>query len=420
MDRAGPRPLVMKFGGTSVADVERIRRVAELIVWQAERTPRLAVVVSAMAGYTNQFVAWTDAAGSPAQGLGSSDDEYDAVVSSGEQITAGLVAMTLRNHGLKARSWLGWQVPILTDGAHGRARIVEVGADHLNRSLDAGEIAVVAGFPGVGPDGRLVTLGRGGSDTSAVALAAALGGDCDIYTDVDGVYTTDPRLEPKARRLERISYEEMLEMAALGAKVLQNRSVELAMAYKVPVRVLSSFSTPGDLRGGTIVCGEEEIVEKRIISGVTFSRDEAKVTLIGLPAQPGVSAKVFSRLAEAGVNVDMIIQSRAGDAETVNMDFTVGRRDAKRACELMRGAQAEIGFSDIALDEDVAKVSVVGVGVRSHAGVANTMFSALGDKGINIQAICTSEVKISVLIEAAYTEVAVRALHAAYGLETAS
>jgi aspartate kinase len=416
----GVKPLVMKFGGTSVADVERIRRVAELIAAEAERTPRLAVVTSAMAGYTNQFVAWTDAAGAPARGLGSSDDEYDAVVSSGEQITAGLLAMTLRNHGLKARSWLGWQIPIVTDGVHGRARIVEVGAENLTRSMEQGEIAVIAGFQGVGRDGRITTLGRGGSDTSAVALAAALGGACDIYTDVDGVYTTDPRLEPKARRLERIAYEEMLEMAALGAKVLQNRSVELAMAYRVPVRVLSSFSTPGSLRGGTVVCAEEEILEKRIISGVTFSRDEAKVTLIGLPARPGVSAKVFARLAEANVNVDMIIQSRAGDADTVNMDFTVGRRDAKRACELMREAMQDIGFVDVALDEDVAKVSVVGVGVRSHAGVANTMFSALGDKGVNIQAISTSEVKISVLIEAAYTEVAVRALHAAYGLEGVS
>jgi aspartate kinase len=414
------KPLVMKFGGTSVADVERIRRVAELIAHQHETTPMLAVVVSAMAGYTNQFVAWTDAAGAGAQGLGASDDEYDAVVASGEQITAGLLAMTLRNHGLRARSWLGWQIPILTDGVHGRARIVEVGAENLTRSMHDGEIAVVAGFQGVGADGRITTLGRGGSDTSAVALAAVLGADCDIYTDVDGVYTTDPRLEPKARRLERISYEEMLEMAALGAKVLQNRSVELAMAYKVPVRVLSSFSTPGAPRGGTIVCGEEEIVEKRIISGVTFSRDEAKVTLIGLPAQPGVSAKVFARLAEANVNVDMIIQSRASDAETVNMDFTVGRRDARRACELMREARAEIGFKDVALDEAVAKISVVGVGVRSHAGVANTMFTALGDLGVNIQAISTSEVKISVLIDAARTDDAVRALHDAYGLDQAS
>ena len=414
------KPLVMKFGGTSVADVERIRRVAELVAAQAETTPMLAVVTSAMAGYTNQFVAWTDAAGAAAQGLGESDDEYDAVVSSGEQITAGLLAMTLRNHGLRARSWLGWQIPIVTDGVHGRARIVEVGAENLTRSMQAGEIAVIAGFQGVGPDGRITTLGRGGSDTSAVALAAALGGDCDIYTDVDGVYTTDPRLEPRARRLERISYEEMLEMAALGAKVLQNRSVELAMAYKVPIRVLSSFSTPGSPRGGTIVCAEEEIVEKRIISGVTFSRDEAKVTLIGLPAQAGVSAKVFSRLAEANVNVDMIIQSRAGDADTVNMDFTVSRRDAQRVGELMRAARAEIGFLDVALDEAVAKISVVGVGVRSHAGVANTMFSALGEAGINIQAISTSEVKISVLIDAARTEDAVRALHAAYGLDKPS
>jgi aspartate kinase len=413
------KPLVMKFGGTSVADVERIRRVAEIVAFEAERRPRLAVVVSAMAGYTNQFVAWTDAAGRPAQGLGDSDDEYDAVVSAGEQITAGLLAMTLRNRGVRARSWFGWQVPIVTDAVHGKARIADVGAENLERSMAGGEVAVIAGFQGVTREGRITTLGRGGSDTSAVAVAAALSADCDIYTDVDGVYTTDPRIEAKARRLERISYEEMLEMAALGAKVLQTRSVELAMAYRVPVRVLSSFSLPGEPRGGTIVCAEEEIVEKRIISGVTFSRDEAKVTLLGLPAQPGVSARVFGRLAEANVNVDMIIQGRAGDAATVNMDFTVPRRDAARTLELMRAAQGQIGFSEAALDEDVAKVSVVGVGVRSHAGVAKTMFEALGEKGINIQAISTSEVKISVLIDAAYTELAVRALHAAYGLEGA-
>ncbi|MGZ8370766.1 MAG: aspartate kinase [Caulobacteraceae bacterium] len=412
--------LVMKFGGTSVADVERIRRVAALVAAEAQVRPMLAVVVSAMAGYTNQFVAWTDAAGAPVQGLGTSDDEYDAVVSSGEQITAGLLAMTLRNRGLKARSWLGWQIPILTDAVHGRARIEEVGAENLTRSMGEGEIAVIAGFQGVSRDGRITTLGRGGSDTSAVAVAAALGGDCDIYTDVDGVYTTDPRIEAKARRLDRVSYEEMLEMASLGAKVLQTRSVELARTYRVPVRVLSSFSEPGALRVGTIVCGEEDIVEKRIISGVTCSRDEAKVTLLGLPSQPGVSGKIFDALAGAELAVDMIVQSRSSDSGLVNMDFTVGRRDAGRALEVMRAAQGDIGFAEVALDAEVAKVSIVGVGVRSHAGVARTMFQALGDKGINIQAISTSEVKISVLIEEAYAELAVRALHAAYGLEAAA
>ncbi|MBV9747615.1 MAG: aspartate kinase, partial [Acetobacteraceae bacterium] len=398
-------------------DVERIRRVAEIVEAQRKHTPELAVVVSAMAGYTNQFVAWTDAAGPAAAGLPGADDEYDTVVSSGEQITAGLLAMALRNRGVPARAWLGWQIPIITDTVHGKARIDDIPAEQLRAAMATGEVAVVAGFQGVTREGRITTLGRGGSDTSAVALAAAMDGDCDIYTDVDGVYTADPRVESRARRLSRVSYEEMLEMAALGAKVLQARSVELAMAYHVPVRVLSSFSGPDEPRLGTIVCDEEDIVEKRIISGVTYSRDDAKISLIGLPQQPGVSAKVFGALADAHVNVDMIVQGRSRDAATVNMDFTVGKRDAARACEIVRSRREEIGFDDVALDEDVAKVSVVGVGMRSHAGVANTMFKALGDKGIVIQSISTSEVKISVLIDSAYTELAVRALHAAYGLE---
>jgi aspartate kinase len=411
------RPLVMKFGGTSVADVERIRRVAALVEAQRAETPQIAVVVSAMAGYTNQFVAWTDAVGPPAEGLAAGDDEYDTVVSSGEQITAGLLALALRNRGVPARSWLGWQAPIVTDSVHGKARIDRIEADKLAASLASGEVAVIAGFQGVTPEGRISTLGRGGSDTSAVALAAALNGDCDIYTDVDGVYTADPRVETRARRLSRVSYEEMLEMAALGAKVLQTRSVELAMAYHVPVRVLSSFSEPGQTRLGTIVCDEEDIVEKRIISGVTYSRDEAKVSLMGLPDHPGVSARVFGCLADAHVNVDMIVQGRSRDPGTANMDFTVGKRDAERTVALVKGLKDEVGFDDVALDEDVAKVSVVGVGMRSHAGVAGTMFAALAAKGINIQSISTSEVKISVLIESAYTELAIRALHAAYGLE---
>jgi len=409
----------MKFGGTSVADLERIRRVARLVAAEVAAGHKVAVVVSAMAGKTNELVAWTDAAGAAAQGLPLSDDEYDAVVASGEQVTAGLLAMTLRNLGLNARSWMGWQVPILTDDAHGKARIDEVPSEKLLQAMEAGEVAVIAGFQGVTRDGRVATLGRGGSDTSAVAIAAAVGASsCDIYTDVDGVYTTDPRIESRARRLAKISYEEMLEMASLGAKVLALRSVELAMAQRVPLRVLSSFVEPGEATGqGTIVCDEEEIMEKRIVSGVAYSRDEAKITLYGLPDHPGVSSQIFSRLADANVNVDMIVQSHSRQADTANMEFTVGKRDAARAVEIVRAAQVEIGFEDVAVNDDVAKVSVIGVGMRSHAGVAKTMFGALADKGVNIQVISTSEIKISVLIDAAYTELAVRALHSAYGLD---
>ncbi|MDP9103424.1 MAG: aspartate kinase, partial [Pseudomonadota bacterium] len=307
--------------------------------------------------------------------------------------------------------------------AHGRARIEDIPPQALGDAIDEGEIAVIAGFQGRTLDGRITTLGRGGSDTSAVAIAAALEAiRCDIYTDVDGVYTTDPRIESKARRLARVSYEEMLEMASLGAKVLQTRSVELAMAKNVAVRVLSSFIEPGEAgpNTGTIVCDEEEIVEKRIVSGVTYSRDEAKITVFGLPDKPGVSSKLFSSLADANVNVDMIVQSRARSSDIANMTFTVGKRDAGRAMELIRAIRDEIGFEDASVDEDVAKVSVIGVGMRSHTGVAKTMFGALGDRGVNIQVISTSEIKISVLIEAAYTELAVRALHAAYGLDQVS
>jgi aspartate kinase len=409
----------MKFGGTSVADLERIRRVARLYSAEVDAGKSVAVVVSAMAGKTNELVAWTDGAGRAAQGLPESDDEYDTVVASGEQVTAGLLSMTLRNMGVRAKSWLGWQIPIITDDAHGKARIDDIPPEKLSAALDAGEVAVIAGFQGVSRDGRIATLGRGGSDTSAVAIAAAIKADCcDIYTDVDGVYTTDPGIESKARKLAKISYEEMLEMASLGAKVLQTRSVELAMAQRVPVRVLSSFVEPGEAPGqGTIVCDEEEIVEKRIVSGVAYSRDEAKVSLFGLPDHPGVSSAIFGRLADANVNVDMIVQSHARTAETANMEFTVGKRDAARAMEIMNQLKAEIGFEHVACDEEVAKVSVIGVGMRSHAGVAKTMFQALADKGVNIQVISTSEIKISVLIDAAYTELAVRALHAAYGLD---
>jgi aspartate kinase len=418
VESAGVSRLVMKFGGTSVADLERIRRVGRLVAAEVATGKQVAVVVSAMSGKTNELVAWTDGAGPAGQGINPSDDEYDAVVASGEQVTAGLLAMTLRNMGLRARSFAGWQVPIITDDAHGRARIDDIPADNLEAAFAEGEIAVIAGFQGVTRGGRIATLGRGGSDTSAVAIAAAIQGACDIYTDVDGVYTTDPRIEEKARKLAKVSYEEMLEMASLGAKVLQTRSVELAMAQHVPLRVLSSFVEPGEAPGqGTVVCDEEEIVEKRIVSGVAYSRDEAKITLYGLPDHPGVSSAIFSRLADANVNVDMIVQSHARTADTANMEFTVGKRDAERAKQIVAGVQAEIGFEAVAVDENVAKVSVIGVGMRSHAGVAKTMFKALADKGVNIQVISTSEIKISVLIASEYTELAVRALHAAYGLD---
>jgi aspartate kinase len=379
----------------------------------------VAVVVSAMAGRTNELVAWTDGAGAAAPGMPSSDDEYDVVVASGEQVSAGLLAMTMRNMGYPARSWLAWQIPIVTDSSHGRARIQEVAPEKLLLAMTKGEIPIIAGFQGVDAEGRVSTLGRGAGDLSAVAVAAALRpAACNIYTDVDGVYTTDPRIEQRARRLERVSYEEMLEMASLGARVLQSRSVELAMAQRVPLRVLSSMVEPGQGdQQGTVVCDEEEIMEKRIVSGVAYSRDEAKITLFGLPDHPGVSSQIFSRLADANVNVDMIVQSRARTGDTANMEFTVGKRDAARAVEIVLGAKSEIGFEDIAVNEDVAKVSVIGVGMRSHAGVAKTMFSALGEKGVNIQVISTSEIKISVLIDAAYTELAVRALHAAYELD---
>ncbi len=416
--------LVMKFGGTSMADLERIRRAARLVAAEADAGHKVAVVVSAMAGKTNELVAWTDGAGRPigAAEKEISDDEYDVVVASGEQVTAGLLAMTLRNMGYPARSMMGWQVPIKTTELHGKARISDIPPDNLINALDGGEIVVVPGFQGVTDDGRITTLGRGGSDTSAVAVAiAAQAVRCDIYTDVDGVYTTDPRIESKAKRLEKISFEEMLEMASLGAKVLQTRSVELAMAYRMPVRVLSSFVEPGENKDqGTIVCDEEEIVEKHIVSGVAYSRDEAKITLLSVPNKVGVSAAIFGRLAEANINVDMIVQSDARNGEVANQLFTVGRREAKQAVELMQAAQAEIGYEELRVDENVSKVSIVGVGMRSHTGVAQTMFKALSEKGINIQVISTSEIKVSVLIDEAYTELAVRALHAAYGLDQIS
>ncbi len=408
--------LVMKFGGTSVADIECIRNVAEHVHREVKANNQCAVVVSAMAGHTNQLVAWTREASALPDGR-----EYDAVVASGEQITSGLLAIVLQAMGIPARSWQGWQVPIKTDDAHSVARIVDIPAEALRARLAEGEVAVIAGFQGISPAGRIATLGRGGSDTSAVAVAAALGADrCDIYTDVDGVYTTDPRIVPKARRLEKISYEEMLEMASLGAKVLQTRSVELAMVHRVRVQVRSSFDPPeavGEAVPGTLVCDEEEILEQRVVSGIAYAKDEAKVTLLRVADKPGVAARVFGPLAEANINVDMIVQNVSDDGRFTDMTFTVPVSDLDRALGVIERAKQLIGYSDLRGSTDIVKVSVIGIGMRSHAGVAAQMFKALAEKGINIEAISTSEIKISVLIDAAYAELAVRTLHSLYGLD---
>ena len=398
----------MKFGGTSMAGLDRIRSVAERVKREVDAGHEVAVVVSAMAGTTNQLVAWCTAL-SPLHDA----REYDAVVATGEQVTAGLLAIALQTLGVDARSWNGWQVPIQTDLAHGKARIESIAGEELIRRMGVGQVAVVTGFQGVGSDGRITTLGRGGSDTSAVALAAALRADrCDIYTDVDGVYTTDPRIVSRARKLDKISYEEMLELASVGAKVLQTRSVELAMKAGVRLRVLSSFEDGP----GTLVVDEDEIVEQVIVSGIAYSKDETKVTLRRVPDRPGVAAAVFGPLAEANVNVDMIVQNIAADGST-DMTFTIGRADMPRAEKILAEHGDAIGYAELIHDPDVAKISVVGVGMRSHAGVANTMFSTFATKGINIQVISTSEIKISVLVGAEYTELAVRALHTAYGLD---
>ncbi|MBV8614048.1 MAG: aspartate kinase [Acetobacteraceae bacterium] len=402
--------IVMKFGGTSVADLDRIRNVAARVKREVDAGNEVAVVVSAMAGVTNQLVAWC-------QALSALHDarEYDAVVATGEQVTTGLLAIALQALGVEARSWQGWQVPIRTDMVHGSARIAGIESAELIRRMGAGQVAVVAGFQGIGPDHRVTTLGRGGSDTSAVALAAALRADrCDIYTDVNGVYTTDPRIVAKARKLDRIAYEEMLELASVGAKVLQTRSVELAMNEGVRVQVLSSFEDVP----GTLVVDEDEIVEKQNVAGIAYSRDEAKVTLRRVPDRPGIAAALFGTLSEQNVNVDMIVQNVSADG-TTDLTFTVGKADLPRARAALDVVRAQVGYAEVLADPDVAKVSVVGVGMRSHAGVASTMFSALADKAINIQVISTSEIKVSVLIAAEYTELAVRALHAAYGLDAA-
>jgi aspartate kinase len=403
--------IVQKFGGTSVADVDRIKNAALKVKAAHDRGDELVVVVSAMAGVTNTLVDLVHK-------MGPLPDtrEYDAVVATGEQTNAGLMALALQALGIQARSWMGWQIPIKTDGVHGKARILGIETKELERRLKEREVAVVSGFQGLGPRNRITTLGRGGSDLTAVALAGALKADqCDIYTDVDGVYTSDPRIVPQAKKLSKVTYEEMLEMASLGSKVLQTRSVELAMNHKVRVQVLSSFiDVPG-----TFIVSEDEVVEQQIVSGISHSRDEAKITLLRVADRPGVAAKIFGPLADAAINVDMIVQNVSEDGKATDLTFTVGRADLDAAVKVLADNQAAIGYERVSSDRNVAKVSVVGVGMRSHAGVAQRMFKALADQGINIQVISTSEIKISVLVAEKYTELAVRSLHTAYGLDAA-
>jgi aspartate kinase len=408
--------LVMKFGGTSVATVERIRNVARHVRREVEAGCEIAVVVSAMAGKTNELVGWCREAAAL-----HDPKEYDVVVASGEQVTSGLLAIVLQEMGLPARSWQGWQIPILTSDSHGSARIADIDGAGIVEGFGRREVAVVSGFQGVHKDtGRVTTLGRGGSDTSAVALAAALAADrCDIYTDVDGVYTSDPRVVSKARRLDKVSFEEMLEMASLGAKVLQVRSVELAMMYQVPTYVRSSFDDPADPKPGTLICNEEDIVEQQIVTGIAYSKDEAQITLRNVADRPGVAAGIFMPLAEANINVDMIIQVISDDQATTDLTFTVPEADFERACSILHEHREAIGFTDVQGATDVVKVSAIGVGMRSHAGVAAKAFKALAERNINIRAITTSEIKFSVLIDAAYTELAVRTLHSLYGLDRA-
>ncbi|MCB1494146.1 MAG: aspartate kinase [Bauldia sp.] len=412
--------LVMKFGGTSVADIDRIRNVARHVKREVDAGNQVAVVVSAMAGTTNQLVEWTRAAS-----LLHDAREYDTVVAAGEQITSGLLAITLQDIGVNARSWLGWQIPIRTDSAHGVARIADIEGAKLIERMGQGQVAVVAGFQGIAPDNRVSTFGRGGSDTTAVALAAAVGADrCDIYTDVDGVYTTDPRIVANARRMPRIAYEEMLEMASLGAKVLQVRSVEMAMVHGVRTFVRSSFTDPDapELKNaaeppGTLICDEDEIVEKQVVTGIAYSKDEAQISLRRVADKPGVAAAVFMPLAEANINVDMIVQNISEDGSLTDLTFTVPIADFDRSQQVLEGAREAVGYQAIQGSTDVAKISVIGIGMRSHAGVAAQAFEALAGRGINIRAITTSEIKISMLIDASYTELAVRTLHSLYGLD---
>ena len=409
--------LVMKFGGTSVADIPHIQNVARHVKREVDAGYEVAVVVSAMNGATDQLVAWT-------REIAPFHDarEYDVVVSSGEQVSSGLLALALQEIEVNARSWQGWQVPIRTDGVHGAARIEAIGAQPLAERLGEGQVAVVAGFQGIAPDNRISTFGRGGSDTSAVALAAAIGAErCDIYTDVDGVCTTDPRIVPKAKRLEKVSFEEMLEMASLGAEVLQVRSVELAIVHGVRILVRSSFDPPDAAAGGellgTLICGEEEIVEKKTVTGIAYSKDEAQITLRRVEDKPGVAANALGPLADAGINVDMIVQNVSEDGSTTDLTFTVPVAEYDRATKVLEDARESIGYQLLQGTPDVAKVSVIGMGMRSHAGVAAEAFRALAARGINIRAITTSEIKISMLIEASFTELAVRTLHSLYGLD---
>ncbi|MBS1300807.1 aspartate kinase [Loktanella sp. SALINAS62] len=409
--------LVMKFGGTSVANLDRIARASKRVALEVANGYNVIVVVSAMSGKTNELVGWVNETSELYDAR-----EYDAVVSSGENVTAGLMALRLQEMDIPARSWQGWQVPVQTTSAHANARIEAIPTDNINAKFAAGmRVAVVAGFQGISPDGRITTLGRGGSDTTAVAFAAAFDADrCDIYTDVDGVYTTDPRIASKARKLDRIAFEEMLELASLGAKVLQTRSVELAMRYRVKLRVLSSFEEPSDT-AGTLVCAEEDIMESNVVAGVAYSRDEAKMTLISVADRPGIAAAIFGPLADAGVNVDMIVQNISEEGRT-DMTFSCPVDQVKRAQDAMEKAKAAgtINFHDLVADEGVAKISIVGIGMRSHAGVAAKMFATLRDEGVNIKVITTSEIKVSVLIDRKYMELAVQALHDAFELEKAS
>ena len=403
--------IVQKFGGTSVADVNRIKAVAARVKREVDAGHQVIVVVSAMAGTTNQLVGWVNETSKLYDAR-----EYDSIVASGEQITAGLTALALQELGVPARSWLGWQIPIRTDDSHGKARIEAIDLSEIRARADTGEVAVVAGFQGVAAGDRITTLGRGGSDTSAVALAAAFEAErCDIFTDVEGVYTTDPRLVSRARKLDKITYEEMLEMASQGAKVLQTRSVEMAMNHRVRVQVLSSFvDAPG-----TLVVDEEEIVEQQVVSGIAYSRDEAKITLAGVTDRPGVAAAIFGPLAEANINVDMIVQIVSRDGTTTDMTFTVPKADAEKAVKVLQDARPVLSYHELIADTKVAKISVIGVGMRSHVGVAQKMFQTLAERQINIQVISTSEIKVAVLIAEEYLELALRALHTAYGLDTA-
>jgi aspartate kinase len=412
--------IVMKFGGTSLANLDRIRAAAEFVRREVDAGHSVAVAVSAMAGETNRLIALCEEAGPPAPALDARFMEQDVVVATGEQVTSGLLTLVLQNLGYRARSWQGWQIPLTTDGAHGRARIAGVDHTALVEAIEGGEIAVAAGFQGITPNRRIATLGRGGTDTSAVALAVAIKAErCDIYTDVDGVYTTDPRLTKQARRIDKISYEEMLEMASLGAKVLQTRSVELAMAWKTPLRILSSFDPPDAPGPGTLICDEEDIVEQNVVTAVTPDFDEATVTVLAVPDEPGRAAAIFSKLAETGINVDMIVQSASREPGFANISFTTKENEIDRALDALNEEKEKIGFKTLQSDRNVAKVSVVGLGMKSHAGVAAAMFQTLADKGINIHNISTSEIKISVLIDSDAAEYAVRALHEAYGLDKA-